>query len=113
MGPLSVSGASRRRLNRLSVLSVCGISVPLASTASSRLLGLALLDPEDAGNGLLIPRCSAVHTFGMRFDLDITFCDRSLRPLREIRGAGPRRFFRHSAAWAVLEVPSGRGGRGF
>ncbi|MFM8527791.1 MAG: DUF192 domain-containing protein [bacterium] len=92
---------------------MAGAPVPIASTVVSRMLGLAFLDLEEAGSGLLIPRCSAVHTFGMRFDLDITFCDRSLRPLREVRGAGPRRFFRHSAAWAVLEVPSGRGGRGF
>lgn len=74
------------------------------------MLGLAFLDIEEAGSGLLIPRCSAVHTFGMRFDLDITFCDRSLRPLREVRGVCPRRLLSHRGAWAVLEVPSGLGG---
>lgn len=92
------------------MLEVSGAYVPMANTPRSRLLGLALLDLEDAGSGLLIPRCSSVHTFGMRFELDITFCDHSLRPLRKIRSAGPGRFFRHPAAWGVLEIPSKGGG---
>ena len=82
------------------------MQVPVAETMFSRLLGLSHLDFSDAGAGLLIPRCSAVHTFGMRFTLDLLFLDRSFRPLRTVTEVGPRRFISHSGAWAVLEVPA-------
>jgi uncharacterized protein len=38
-----------------------------------RLLGLAGVAEPPAGTALLIPRCRAVHTFGMRFRLDVLF----------------------------------------
>lgn len=81
------------------------MQVPVAQTVISRLLGLSHLDYCEAGEGLLIPRCSAVHTFGMRFTLDLLFLDRSLRPLRRAVDVGPGRFICHSGSWAVLEVP--------
>ncbi|MBS1882536.1 MAG: DUF192 domain-containing protein, partial [Actinobacteria bacterium] len=71
-----------------------------------RLLGLALLDRAEAGPGLLIPHCAAVHTFGMRFSLDVYF----LGPEDEVLGARhavpPRRFVSHRRAAAVLELPA-------
>jgi hypothetical protein len=63
------------------------------------------LDREEAGAGLLIPRCSSVHTFGMRFPLLIVFLDRRGSPLA-MRHLGPRRFARHRHAHAVLEIPA-------
>jgi catechol 2,3-dioxygenase-like lactoylglutathione lyase family enzyme len=56
-----------------------GFDIPVATTWLSRLLGLALLSPERAGAGLLIPRCRSVHTFGMLFPLDLLFLDREGR----------------------------------
>jgi uncharacterized membrane protein (UPF0127 family) len=80
--------------------------VPVAVTLLSRLLGLALLSPGRAGEGLLIPRCRSVHTFGMRFAIDVIFLDRSRAPLA-IRSAVPRnRVVRERDADAVLELPS-------
>ena len=52
--------------------------MPVATTVSSRLLGLALLRREHAGAGLLIPRCRSVHTFGMRFPIDVLFLDEAM-----------------------------------
>ncbi|MDX6588852.1 MAG: uncharacterized protein QOI84_126 [Solirubrobacterales bacterium] len=71
-----------------------------------RLLGLARLDRDEAGPGLLIPRCAAVHTFGMRFPLDLVFLDRDGREIGRRRGVPPRRFVRQHGAAAVLEIPS-------
>jgi hypothetical protein len=88
------------------VVEVCGVAVPLAIGVRIRLLGLARLDLEQAGPGLLIPRCSSVHTFGMRFALDLVFLDADLRPLAGRRSLPPRRFSSHRAAAAVLELPS-------
>ena len=86
--------------------SVLGREVPVALGLRSRLLGLALLPRRRVGDGLLISRCSAVHTFGMRFRLDVTFLDERGRPLRTVRGLGAWRFAACRGAAAVLEVPS-------
>jgi uncharacterized membrane protein (UPF0127 family) len=75
----------------------------------ARLLGLSHLDREAAGPGLLIPRCSSVHTFGMRFALDLVFLDERRRPLAVRCAVPPRRVFSHRAATAVLELPADPG----
>jgi uncharacterized protein len=97
------------RFESLPRRSVCGSEVPVAVGPRARTLGLALLDLADAGPGLLIPRCAAVHTFGMRFALDVWFLDGDDEPLGARRGVPPRRFVAWRGAKAVLEVPA-RGG---
>jgi uncharacterized protein len=96
-----------RRLRRLPRAQVCGIEVPVARGLRARLLGLALLRRGRAGPGLLIPRCSRVHTFGMRFALDLVFLDGEDRTLREIAGVPRSRFVSCRGAAAVLETPAG------
>jgi uncharacterized membrane protein (UPF0127 family) len=83
-----------------------GLEVSVASTLLSRLLGLALLSRRRAGAGLLIPRCRSVHTFGMRFALDLLWLDDQGRVIELGRDVPPRRIVRCSAAAAVLELPS-------
>jgi uncharacterized membrane protein (UPF0127 family) len=85
---------------------VLGVEVPVASGPVSRLLGLAWLPREKAGPGLLLPRCRSVHTFGMRFPLDLFFLDAELRPLAAFRSVAPGRVISLGAASAVLEVPA-------
>lgn len=75
----------------------------VVGTFLSRLLGLAFLDGLDREYALLIPRCSSVHTFGMRFALDITFLDRHGRELRTARNVPPCKLLRHRGAKQVLE----------
>jgi uncharacterized protein len=58
----------------------------------------------------LIPRCSSVHTFGMRFELDLFFLDQEGRVIASRRRVPPRRVVWQRGAVAVLEVPSGEGG---
>jgi uncharacterized membrane protein (UPF0127 family) len=94
------------RLAALPVSSAAGIEVRLAIGLRARLLGLALLDRSRAGNGLLIPRCAVVHTFGMRFDLDLVFLDSRRRPLSVRRAVPPRMLAGHRGADAVLELPA-------
>jgi hypothetical protein len=83
----------------------------VAVNLPSRLLGLALLRPERAGAGLLIPRCRSVHTFAMRFPLDVFFLDRGLRPLSRRRRLRPGRVAIDRRAAAVLELPARRARR--
>ncbi len=79
------------------------VSVFVAEGFRSRLLGLALLRDVPHSHALLIPRCSSVHTFGMRFDLDVTFLDAEGRTLHTTWDVRPGRVVRHRGAAAVLE----------
>jgi trehalose synthase len=94
------------RLRDLPSTTVLGRRVPVAVGPGARLLGLSHLDREAAGPGLLIPRCASVHTFGMRFPLDLVFLDRGGRPLSFRRAVPPRRIAFERRASAVLELPS-------
>jgi uncharacterized membrane protein (UPF0127 family) len=79
--------------------------VPVAVGLRARLLGLALLDRAEAGPGLLIPKCSSVHTFGMKFALDVYFLGDDGRILEARRAVPRRRFLACRGAAAVLEIP--------
>jgi uncharacterized membrane protein (UPF0127 family) len=100
------------RFRRLQRVELAGRPVPVAATRSSRLLGLALLRAGRAGEGLLIPRCGSVHTFGMRFPLHLIFLDDRLAPISMRGSAPPNRIFRDRRADAVLELPVRRASGG-
>jgi uncharacterized membrane protein (UPF0127 family) len=93
------------RLQSLPRAEVLGTIFPVAETVIARLLGLAFLDREAAGLGLFIPRCRSVHTFGMRFPLDVYFLGRYGEIVGVRRGIPPFRIVRHPGAAAVLELP--------
>lgn len=77
----------------------------------SRLLGLAMLDELPSRTALLIPRCRSVHTFGMRFPLDVAFLDEAGRLLRLLATVPPGRICTCRGARAVLEASAGEGER--
>jgi uncharacterized membrane protein (UPF0127 family) len=86
-----------------------GLVVHEAASLRSRLLGLALL-PRGAlppGHALLIPRCRSMHTFGMRFPIDVAFLDAHGRALRVEKAVPRRRVLSCRGAHAVLETPAG------
>jgi hypothetical protein len=88
---------------------VDGTGLPVAERFLPRLLGLTWLDREDAPPGLLIPRCRAVHTFGMRFEIEIVFLDGRGAEVRREPAVGPRRLLREPLARSVLELPAQAG----
>ncbi len=96
-----------RRFRDLPLADVGEHRVPVAVDLPSRLLGLALLRPGRAGAGLLIPGCRAVHTFGMRFALEVRFLDAGLRTVATRPALPPWRFASEPGAAAVLELPFG------
>ncbi|HEX5982787.1 MAG TPA: hypothetical protein VFY69_01130, partial [Solirubrobacterales bacterium] len=53
---------------------------------------------------------SSVHTFGMRFELDLFFLDGAGRVIAVRRRVPPRRVAWQRGACAVLEIPSAQGG---
>ncbi|HKO58205.1 MAG TPA: DUF192 domain-containing protein [Thermoanaerobaculia bacterium] len=79
--------------------------VRVANTFWLRFRGLiGETDPERLS--LLIPRCSAVHTFFMRVPIDIHFLDAEENELKVVHGAKPWRFyFGPPGTVSVLELP--------
>jgi uncharacterized protein len=88
-----------------------GIRLRLAHTWRARLLGLALLPALDPDEALVIPHCTSVHTFGMRFPIDVVFVDRDWLPVYIEYDVGPHRVLRSRFARSVIEVAAGEAGR--
>jgi uncharacterized membrane protein (UPF0127 family) len=79
----------------------------VAGTGSKRnkgLLGRSSLLP---GEGLWIVPCESVHTFFMRFPIDLIYLDRQKR-IRKVRSSvGAWRLSACLSAHSILELPSG------
>jgi hypothetical protein len=84
-----------------------------ADTWRARLVGLLGRDGLPPGDGLLLDPCNSVHTFFMRFPIDVAFLDDSgvvvalnhrLQPWRATRV--------HLRARTTLELPAGVLGAG-
>jgi uncharacterized protein len=99
-----------QRLRRLPTATVLGREVPVAGGPRARFLGLAYLSRGEAGVGMLIPRCSSVHTFGMRFPLDLYFLGTRGELIALRREVPARRLAFCGGAEAVLELPAEEGG---
>lgn len=78
----------------------------VARTLPARALGLALRRRPPA-EPLLIPSCASVHTFGMRFALDLFWLDADGLVMRVDRAVPPCRLRSCRGAAAVLEAPHG------
>jgi uncharacterized membrane protein (UPF0127 family) len=80
----------------------------LATTRVARARGLARLDTLGADAGLHIPACRSVHTFGMRFALDLLWLDAAGTIVRIDRDVSPRRLRVCWTATSVVEVVAGQ-----
>jgi uncharacterized membrane protein (UPF0127 family) len=70
----------------------------------ARLRGLIGRREWPFGVALEIPRCRSVHTFGMRFALDLVWLDGDRRVVRVDRAVPPCRVRSCRAARSVLEI---------
>jgi uncharacterized membrane protein (UPF0127 family) len=86
------------------------VGVRTARGFRERLIGLAFLR-EPPAEGLLLPRTRSVHTFGMRFALDLVFLDDRRRPLSVRHRVPSLRLAGHRGADAVLELPAPESGK--
>jgi uncharacterized protein len=80
----------------------------VADSFLSRLRGLLGRDQLPAGRGLLLSPASSVHTFFMRFPIDVVFLDRSLVVQRVVPDVARSRLVSHRRARRVLELPAGQ-----
>jgi len=96
------------RITNRSRNTLLGSKVTLASSWMSRLRGYIGRPEPRPGEGILLVRCNAIHTFWMSFDLDVLFLDEKGKVLELVESLRPwRRTRRVPGARYVLEVPAG------
>ena len=88
-----------------------GLRVYEACSPRARALGLAFIDRIPPGNALHICRCRRVHTFGMRFELDLIWLDAGGAVVAVDLRVAPRRMRSCISARSVLETRAGEAER--
>jgi hypothetical protein len=86
---------------------VLATGADVADTSAKRRTGLLKHSRLDPGDGLWITPCESVHTFFMKFAIDLVYLDRN-KKVRKVRHAVPP--WRLSAcltAHSILELPAG------
>ena len=86
---------------------VLGHAVELADTSAKRRTGLLKHERLDPGHGLWIVPCESVHTFFMKFAIDLVYVDKK-HTVRKVRSAVPPwRLSACLSAHSILELPAG------
>ena len=79
----------------------------MADTSAKRRTGLLKHTGLESGEGLWIVPCEAVHSFGMKFAIDVLFLDRSKKIRKTRPNMVPGRLAICLPAHSVLELPAG------
>jgi uncharacterized membrane protein (UPF0127 family) len=82
-----------------------------AHSRAARVKGLAKLDELPETLALHIPRCRSVHTFTMRFPLDLIWLDKAGQVVRIDPSVPPRRLKTCLRARSVIEAGGGTADR--
>lgn len=73
-----------------------------------RMKGLLGRDGLGSGEGIHIDPCNSIHTFFMRFAIDVLFLDKQGTVVRAFEGLPPWRLTRvYAGARSVVELPPG------
>ena len=86
---------------------VIAVHVELAIDSASRRRGLLGRDSFARGSALIIAPCNSIHTFFMRFDIDVVFVARDGRVLKTYDAMPRRRIGLSAGAFAAIELPAG------
>ena len=78
----------------------------IARDSASRKRGLLGRDSLDPGAAFVIAPCQGVHTFGMRFAIDIVAVDREGRVVKSLPCVPRRRIALAWSAFAFIELPA-------
>jgi len=82
--------------------------VEIADSSIKRIIGLMFTKNLGERDGLLITPCNSIHTFFMRYDLDIVFLSRNNKVVKVIRNMKPWRMtWIYFKATKVLEMMGG------
>jgi uncharacterized membrane protein (UPF0127 family) len=88
-----------------------GLTLYVARAFRARRRGLAKMAPLPDAHALRILKCNSVHTFGMRFPLDLVWLGRRGGVLRVDHDVRPGRVKLCVRARSVVETRTGQGDR--
>ena len=84
-------------------------NILIADNPVSRVVGLMFRKAPPGADGLLLEPCNSIHTFFMRYSLDIVFLSSSNVVVKIIRNLKPWRMtFIYFKARKTLELPAGK-----
>ena len=99
------------RLTRADTGALVVSSLEVADGVWSRFKGLQLRASLPPGGGLLLVPCASIHTFWMRFAIDVVMLDRDYRVLELRRAVWPWRIVKAvRGTHAILEMAAGTAG---
>ena len=82
-------------------------AVEVADTSAKRRTGLLKHEKLEPGEGLWIVPCESVHTFFMKFPIDLLYLDRRHKVRKARSAVRPWRLSACLLAHSVLELPAG------
>jgi hypothetical protein len=97
----------RLQVTNLTRGTVLATRMEVARTGPKRNKGLLGRDGLAPGEGLWIVPCESVHTFFMRFPIDLVYLDREKRVKKVRSDVGSWRLSACFSAHSILELPSG------
>lgn len=86
---------------------VLASAADVADTSAKRRVGLLKHDHLDEGQGLWIVPCESVHSFFMKFPIDLVYLDRKRRVKKVRKAMVPWRISTCLTAHSILELPVG------
>jgi uncharacterized protein len=84
-----------------------GDAVEIADTSGKRRVGLLRHERLEPGTGLWIVPCESVHTFFMKFPIDLVYVDKKHKVKKVRHAVPPWRLSACFTAHSVLELPAG------
>lgn len=83
-------------------------NILLADSILKRIKGLLGKASFNKGQALIIKPCNSIHTFFMRFSIDVLFIDKNNKVIQALSGIKPFKLTRiYLQADYVIELPSG------
>ena len=79
----------------------------IADSSAKRRTGLLKHTSLEPGDGLWIVPCEAIHSFGMKFAIDVLYLDRKHKVKKLRSEMVPGRISGCLTAYSVLELPAG------
>jgi uncharacterized membrane protein (UPF0127 family) len=97
----------KMKVSNLTRRTLLASSVEVASSSRERRKGLLGRDNLASREGLWIVPCESIHTFFMKFSIDLVYLDRSMRVKKVRSDVPPWRLSACLTAYSVIELAAG------
>lgn len=87
------------------------LELMIAASAAERMRGLLGRAAPTGSQGMLLLPCRLIHTFGMRYPIDVVYLGRDGKVLKISPALAPGRIDGHWGAHSVLEMGAGASAR--